>query len=333
MLPVRVWLALWLAIASAGLAHAQRLDGFNVIMTPEHPFGSAGARRALVDIKSTGATTIAVVPFLWQATPANTAVTRGSDVGDAALRAGIRDAHKLGLLVVVKPHVWVPDRWAGSIEPATDDDWRTWFVNYGQQIATIARIAAEEKADALAIGTELAKTTQRPEWTALISDIRTVYAGALFYVAHNIEEAERVPFWKHLDAIGVSLYPPLGADDDRAGQLGIMQDVAQRIETLAALHDKPVIVAEIGLRSARGAAARPWESAEERHAAPAPQLQADVLADWLAAVRRPAIRGVLVWRWFTDPAAGGAADTDFTVQGKPAEAMLRCAWSAVCASP
>jgi hypothetical protein len=39
----------------------------------------------------------------------------------------------------------------------------------------------------------------------------------------------------------------------------------------------------------------------------------------------------LIWRWLSDPAAGGMADTDFTVQGKPAEAVLRCAWARVCA--
>ena len=87
----------------------------------------------------------------------------------------------------------------------------------------------------------------------------------------------------------------------------------------------------IGLRSARGAAAKPWESAEERAAVPDPLLQAEVLADWLAALDRPAIRGVLVWRWFTDPDAGGAADTDFTVQRKPAEGVLMCFWIARCA--
>ena len=83
-----------------------------------------------------------------------------------------------------------------------------------------------------------------------------------------------------------------------------------------------MIVAEIGLRSARGAALKPWESAEERAAEPDPALQADVLADWLDVLDRPSIAGVLVWRWFTDPNAGGLADTDFTVQGKPAERLF-----------
>jgi hypothetical protein len=63
------------------------------------------------------------------------------------------------------------------------------------------------------------------------------------------------------------------------------------------------------------------------------KLQANVLAEWLAVLDRPAIHGVLIWRWFTDPAAGGTDDTDFTVQGKPAEAALRCAWRRICAVP
>jgi hypothetical protein len=151
------------------------------------------------------------------------------------------------------------------------------------------------------------------------------------YVAHNLEEAEAVPFWDRLDAIGVSLYPPFGVDEDRVGRIAIMHDVAERLDQLAARFDKPLIVAEIGVRSAAGAAARPWESAEERHAAPDGTLQAEVLADWLAALDRPTVRSVLVWRWLTDPAAGGPADTDFTVQGKPAERVLLCAWTMRCA--
>jgi hypothetical protein len=99
---------------------------------------------------------------------------------------------------------------------------------------------------------------------------------------------------------------------------------------LSGRFDKPIIVGEIGLRSAGGAAAKPWESAEERIAQADPRLQADVLADWLAVLQRPAIHGVLIWRWFTDPAAGGPGDTDFTVQGKPAESVLACAWKQVC---
>jgi hypothetical protein len=311
-------------------AHEQRLDGFNVIAAPGDPFGSAPAKQALGNAKRIGATAIAVVPFLWQANPASPDLVRGTDMTDADLRAAIRDAHALGLAVLVKPHVWVPQSWAGAVAMTSGAAWRRWFTNYRCELYRIARIAEDERAEALAIGTELTGTSQRPEWNDLIADTRSLYSGRLLYVAHNVEEAEKVPFWDRLDAIGVTLYPPLGADEDRGGRRVTMRAVADRLDALAARTGKSVIVGEIGLRSAQGAAAKPWQSAEERAAAPDPALQADVLADWLAILDRPSIGGVLVWRWFTDPEAGGLGDTDFTVQGKPAERALMCAWKKKC---
>ncbi len=50
-----------------------------------------------------------------------------------------------------------------------------------------------------------------------------MFPGTLTYVAHNVEEAEAVPFWPLLDAIGVTLYPPLGEDADRDGRRAAMQ--------------------------------------------------------------------------------------------------------------
>src|SRR5580658_2153539 len=67
------------------------LDGFNVIVTPGHPFGSDSARLALADAKRLGARAIAVVPFLWQPSPASPDLVRGKDMGDDELRAAIRD--------------------------------------------------------------------------------------------------------------------------------------------------------------------------------------------------------------------------------------------------
>ena len=336
----RYCLPLILAIAFGPLARPcaaaeampeQRLDGFNVIEATGHPFGSAAARAALANAKQLGAGAIAIIPFLWQPQPASTGVLRGDDMADIELRTAIRDAHSLGLAVVVKPHVWVPESWAGAIAMNSASAWQDWFANYRRALGPIARIAEEEKAEALAIGTELSQTTQQPQWNALIGETRRVYSGRLLYVAHNVEEAEAVPFWDQLDAIGVTLYPPLGADDNRDGRRSAMRTVADRLDALAARAGKSVLVAEIGLRSAVGAAAKPWESAEERASAPDPALQAQVLADWLAILDRPSIQGVLIWRWLTDPAAGGSTDTDFTVQGKPAERVLKCAWTRHCA--
>jgi hypothetical protein len=150
--------------ARSGPMDQQRLDGFNVIASPDHPFGSASARLALANAKRLGAKAIAVVPFFWQANPTNPGLIRGEDMSDDELRAAIRDAHALGLAVVAKPHVWVPESWAGAVIMNSDTDWRQWFANYQRELNRIARIADDEHADAFAVGTELAKTSQRPEW-------------------------------------------------------------------------------------------------------------------------------------------------------------------------
>lgn len=319
-----------LAVCAAWPATAQRFDGVNVIAMPAQPFGSAAAKLALARAQRIGARTVAVVPFLWQPTPSSADVGRGNDMSDDMLRAALRDVHALGLSSVVKPHVWVPTSWAGAVAMDDEAAWRVWFANYGGALRRIATIAAEEGATLLAIGTELERTTHRPEWNELIAALRAIFPGLLTYVAHNAEEAESIAFWDRLDVVGVSLYPPLGDGDDRAGRLAVMRNVGERLDALAARTGKSVLVAEVGLRSARGATRKPWESAEEREAPPDPILQSEVLADWLSVLDRPSIQGVLVWRWFTDPDAGGSADTDFTVQGKPAEGVLLCAWTRAC---
>ena len=308
----------------------KRLDGLNVMAALGHPFGSDSARDSLADAKRVGASAIAVVPFLWQPAPGSPDLRRKDDMTDTELHAAIRDAHALGLAVLVKPHVVLPDHWAGAIAMVSPEDWQAWFANYRRELLRIASIAAEEQAEALAIGTELEKTTQRPEWRDLIVAARGVFSGRMLYVAHNVEEAERVRFWDRLDAIGVTLYPPLGADSEPDKRRRIMRGAADRLDALAARIKKSVIVGEIGLRSVEGATARPWESVYERTGDPDPALQAAVLADWLAALDRPAISGILIWCWFTDPYAGGLRDTDFTIQDKPAERVVMCAWANEC---
>jgi sugar phosphate isomerase/epimerase len=326
---ILIAVAAWSQVAAAAVPDV-RLDGLNIIAVPGHPFGSASASHAMAQAKRLGAKALAIVPFLWQSNPQSAEIGRGDDMSDDELRSAIRETRKLGMAAIVKPQVWIPKSWAGAVEPATEQAWADWFKAYGDAVSRIAQVATEEKAEALVIGTELSKTTMRPEWTDLVGRVRAIYPGTLFYVAHNADEAELVPFWPSLDAIGVSLYPPLSFDHDRDGRLKEMRISADRIDALAQKYGKPVIVAEIGLRSAQGAAAKPWESAEERVSKADPLLQAEVLADWLGVLDRPAVHGVLIWRWLSDPAAGGLADTDFTVQGKPAEGVLLCAWTVGC---
>jgi hypothetical protein len=151
-LPVRFLLSAALLVsvllgASAKFASAERLDGFNVIVVPDHPFGSASAEQALTRAKRLGARAIAIVPFLWQPSPKSADIVRGADMPDQALRAAIRQGHKADLAVIVKPHVWIPQSWAGAISPTSESNWHAWFAGYRRAIEHIGRIAAEEHAD------------------------------------------------------------------------------------------------------------------------------------------------------------------------------------------
>jgi len=284
----------WMNVRSESLPEA-RFDGFNVVATAAAPFGSASADLSLAKARQLGASAVAVIPFLWQPRLDSPDLVRGNDMNDEELRTAIREAHAHGLAVLLKPHVWVPQSWAGAIAMHSDADWQLWFASYRRELAHIAKIAEEEKADALAIGTEL---SQSPVSTR----------SACRYI-------------RRLAATMIAIF-----DGARCGA------TADRLDMLSVTYRKPVVIAEIGLRSAEGAAAKPWESAEERTAPTDPTLQADVLADWLAILNRPTVDGVLIWRWFTNPQAGGLTDTDFTVQGKPAERVLQCAWTRGCQS-
>lgn len=311
-------------IGAKGRARDKR--GFNVIETLNAPFGSALAAASFERLASTGANIVALVPFFWQADARSPAIVSGDAVPEDRLRAGIAQANSAGLEVLVKPHVWVPGSWAGAIRMTAPEDWDRWFDAYALALQPIAEIAQEEGASALSIGTELRNTTGQEQWRRIIAEVRARFGRTLTYVAHGADEASRIAFWPELDVIGVSLYPSLGPPRDRTGWQRSMTHELGSVRQIADDKTMPFWLAEIGLRSAAGATLRPWESAEEREAPPQFELQAEVIALWLEQAAGIGAEGVFIWRWFSDPHGGGAGDTDFTVQNKPAEELLRQRW-------
>jgi hypothetical protein len=294
--------------------------GVNLTRTPEAPLGSEACGRSLAGLKALGADAVALVCFFWQEKPESADITLGNDIPLAELRAGIRQARGMGLKVLLKPHVWVPQTWAGAVAPGGDGAFERWFSGYGAGLEQLAELAADEGAEGLAIGTELRGTSHRPEWRDLIGRIRQRYQGLLTYVAHWDGEVMRVPFWDLLDVAAVSLYPPLG--EDMAGVTAAIDRAAEQLVQWRDRIGKPLWIAELGLRSANGAQAKPWESAEERQALPDENVQSTVIEWWLTALTQCGFQDVLIWRWFSNPDIGGPQDTDFTIQGKRAAAVL-----------
>ncbi len=302
--------------------------GANIEQADRYPLGGAEAQRSLRMLAGLGADSVAYTPYLWQPTAASAEVVRGSDTPDAALAAGIRQAREMRLKVLVKPHLWVNNARPGEARMADDAGWRRWFTAYNAALVPMARAAQEAGAEAFSIGSAIRAANTRPEWRETIASVRQVFRGRVLSVAADVEDAEAFPHWALLDAVGLRIYRPLGADDRGADWVGPITREVERLDRLEQRFRKKIWVAELGIRSAAGAAANPIASVEERPSLPYQRVQAEALARWLRRLDRPSVEAVMLWRWFSDPSRGGEFDTDFTPQGKLAEGVLLHAWLA-----
>ncbi|WP_349657019.1 glycosidase-like protein [Xanthomonas sp. 10-10] len=304
-------------LANGCNAAAPMWMGANVKVSANAPWQSAAAAQSLDALAATGARKALLVAFVWQANPQSNDPVLGSDSSLDAMRAALRQSHRSGLQPTLKVHVWVPGHWAGEVAPA---DQAAWFAAYRQALLPLAQLAEDEHAEALVVGTELRKLQDAPQWPELVAAVRKVYRGKLLYVADGMEHAETFRYWSLFDAVGTSLYPRLS--DAAGARAAEMTAAAQRLQDLGQRVGKPVWVAELGLRSARGSLAAPWESPEQRTAAVDTRLQLQVLQQWRTVLQAHGVDGIALWCWYTDPAAGGPGDSDFTVQGKPAQQVL-----------
>jgi hypothetical protein len=298
---------------------------------PARGYGTAVSRATLERLRGLGVDAISLTPFGYQPSLASDFVRMANDhpggETDAALGAEMRQAHALGLRVMLKPHLWVRHgEWIGQQALPDEAAWARWFESYRAFILHYARLAAAEHAELFVLGTELARASvrDRPRWAALITELRAAYHGTLLYAA-NWDEAERVVFWDLLDAVGVQEYEP---PTDKAG--ATLEDlrvgwrrIGAKLETLARRTGRPLVITEIGYRAV-GDAARAPSTWPENDAAgrydPAHQA-ACYRAALEVLTRSPWCRGVYMWKWFSD-SSDERGPTDFSPAGKPAEQVL-----------
>lgn len=171
-----------------------------------------------------------------------------------------------GIKTMMKPHLWMnfdAGKWRSDLAMESEEDWQQWFKNYSVFILHFAKVAEEGQMESLCIGTELHETVkQRPnDWRALIKEIRKVYSGELTYAANFYHEFEDVTFWDDLDFIGVQGYFPLtSAENPTVEQLlAGWEEHASALEAVARKYRKQVVFTEIGYKSHKEAAIRPWE--------------------------------------------------------------------------
>ncbi|MET0290328.1 MAG: glycosidase-like protein [Pseudoxanthomonas sp.] len=313
-----LWWLLMLALPVGCSSKEPFVVGANVKVSANAPWGSEAAGRSLGTLADAGATQALLVAFVWQARPDSSDPVLGSDSTPEQVRAGLRQMRQAGLEPVLKVHLWIPGHWAGDADPT---DRAAWFRAYQSCVQQLAQVAREEGVQTLVLATELRRLQDQPQWPALVQAIRTQFTGKLLYVADGIDHARSFRYWSLFDAVALSLYPVL--PEDTRSREARMQEIAADLAALGRRVDRPVWIAELGLRSARGSLKRPWESPEQRRAQVDLGLQAQVLKRWRYTLEhQPGITGLAIWCWYTDPDAGGRRDSDFTPQNKPAQSVF-----------
>jgi len=246
----------------------------------------------------------------------------------------VADAHKAGLKVLIKPHIWSNEfwtnsKWHGDIKMRTDADWDIWFAAYTRYVLYNAAIAQEAKADAVSVGVELEGTTGRSaQWRALIVAVREIYKGPVCYSA-AFEEWKRIDWWDAVDVIGITAYWPLSdqnSPDDAAIRQG-WKKVYDQLDELAVRTGKTICFTELGYTPSTTAARMPWSYQVEQEDASLQARLYDIAID--EAGKRPYIRGVFVWKWFTSHDWQLHEKQDaFAVQNRPQTLeALRRQWS------
>lgn len=304
-------------------------------------YGSETSRRSLDELQGLGVDWVSITPFGFMSGADATEVRHVGDMrageSDERVVAELVAARERGLSVLLKPHIWIRGgTYRGQIDPGSDERWAAWFDSYEAWLVGYAELAAEHGVPILTVGVELASTSARFEarWRTLLERVRAVYPGELVYAA-NWDEAEQVRFWDAVDYIGVQFYPSL-ADESGSSEQSLrarLDEHLDELDLLATRVGRPVLFTEVGYKSTADTALRPHAWLERMDDAPAVDVQAQARCYrvFLAAIsERSWARGVYFWKWFTDPDTDEEGPAGFSPRGKPAEAVLRAAYSTSC---
>ncbi|SFI66343.1 glycoside hydrolase family 113 [Microbacterium saccharophilum] len=263
-----------------------------------------------------------------QATAFSTVIDRELQptVTDEEITWAIREAHRLGMKVCLKPVVNVADgTWRAHIgffdwDVPNEPSWTQWFASYRTFILDAARLAQDEQCAMLCIGCEMVRADgQEAHWRALIADVREIYSGIVTYNCDKYQE-DHVTWWDAVDVISSSGYYPV---DQWERQL-------DRIAPVVQAAGKPFFFMEAGCPSRVGSAMLPNDWALPGAPSGSEQLAYyRVMFDACAA--REWVGGFMLWDWPAELYGLADAETndDYCPYGKPAGAWLRERYAAM----
>lgn len=305
-------------------------------------FAEQRAGRLVESSAAAGADWVSIAAGWYQATSDASRIRPDSarTPPDEDIHRLIDQSHAAGLRVMLKPFVNSDDGvWRGDVRPA---DSSGWFADYTSMTQHYADLAASTGTDLFCLGTDLgfSEIALASEWRLLIADVRRRFTGPLTYAASHAPSAglggyANVPFWEDLDFIGVNAYFPLAdrliSHAQLADAWNVWLDEIEQWRDDRSL-DRPVIFTELGYRSAATAATQPRASDPVKPHEVDPDLQANLYTAFFGLpYRRESLHGVFWWRW--DPDTTDARGAAFPPNGKPAEAVLRRAYTAATRRP
>ena len=246
---------------------------------------------------------------------------------DKSVKHVIKEAHKNGLKVMLKPHIDLISKdsgfWRADIGFYDEKSWEEWFKEYEKFILHYARIAQRYDVEMFCVGTELCFTTQKGDkWRGVIEEVRKKYDGKLIYAA-NWDNYQNISFWDALDYVGIDAYFPLtykenpSVEDIKKGWIRWMTEIEIWHEQIK----RPVIFTEIGYSSSSLAAGYPWKNGRGNADV---RMQAKCYTAFFQTVwKRPWLGGVYWWRMAPTIYGGGANNRHFTPLKKPAAKIIK----------
>jgi hypothetical protein len=287
--------------------------------TPDYDYA-----HLLDEIADHGATDVLLsVPWVQPTvTSSHLAPRDGQSPSSATLDRTITQAHDRGLAVSLMPVVRLETVqrgvWRGALQP---EDRTAWFTDYTALMLDHADRAERLGATRLVLGSELSSLEgDSARWTTLITTVRTRFSGRLTWSA-NWDRFEDVPFWHHLDEVGVSAWFEVGDTPARGWQVP-----KQRLQAMSRKTGKPILLTEVGYPARSTAADRPWD--HQGPATPDLPLQARLFEAFFAAFHaEDTVHDVFIWNWF---GIGGQADAGYTPRGRPAAAVIKRAYTQWC---
>jgi hypothetical protein len=316
--------------------------------SPARGFGSAAYLESLEEARSIGARGAALTCFVADdriptAVPALLYGERLLEPFESDLRvfSGLCQARASGMRTVLQPHLLTAP--AGTLSgtgPLGDENgWRKFFDDYTRFAVHVGLLCELADADGIVLGGGMSASTsaelegqganlavtewKRQGWSRVIRAARGAFSGTMTWAAASGLEANQLLFWDDLDAVGCDLDLELDERDfdfekkpgpEIGGKIG---GQLHGLEMLASRLGKPLVLTQAGSRSG---VSRPGERRDGGFTDdPGLQcMQIDVLGDQLRAAReRGSLRGVILWRWSSDPTDKGVNGRDGLLRKGP----------------